>query len=99
MGDDPPRHSWRAYLSSVGYRYGALHRRIRRALLEADPRCRECGQPGSHADHKTPLCLGGETKIENMQILCVRCSRSKTAREANHMRWKVHKPKKSGGRK
>lgn len=28
-------------------------------------------------DHKTPICLGGDNSIDNLQLLCRRCNRSK----------------------
>lgn len=89
MDGSKPLTGWRAYVARVGQRYGATHRRIRREMMAEDPTCRKCGAPGDQADHIKPLCLGGETKRENMQLLCTPCARTKTALEANHVRHHV----------
>ena len=54
---------------------------IRRAVFERDGgRCVECG--GSfdlQYDHVIPFSLGGATTVENLQLLCADCNRSKGA--------------------
>lgn len=86
-----PRHNWTRFLAARGAinrdPYGSAHKRIRRELIAEDPNCRRCGKLGSHADHKLAICMGGETTKENMTLLCLSCSRSKTAQEGNFVRW------------
>lgn len=39
--------------------------------------CPYCGDPVKEIDHKQPLSKGGEHAIENLQMLCLDCNRSK----------------------
>lgn len=58
--------------------------RLRALVLMRDgARCQLCGatvQSGAtlHVDHKTPWSKGGETVIENLQILCEQCNIGKS---------------------
>ena len=58
--------------------------RLRALVLMRDgARCQLCGatpQDGSklHVDHITPWAKGGETTIENLQILCAKCNIGKS---------------------
>jgi Homing endonuclease associated repeat/HNH endonuclease len=58
--------------------------RLRALVLMRDgARCQMCGatvQSGAtlHVDHKTPWSKGGETVIENLQILCEQCNIGKS---------------------
>lgn len=84
-------HRWRPIGSTAQRGYGALHVRIRKALLREEPNCRECAKegrttPASHADHIVPKCLGGLNERSNYQPLCLAHSRSKTGREGAMMR-------------
>jgi hypothetical protein len=52
-------------------------------LMRDGAQCRLCGatpQSGArlHVDHVTPWSLGGETVIENLQILCEQCNIGKS---------------------
>jgi 5-methylcytosine-specific restriction enzyme A len=48
--------------------------------------CRACGRTTApddgHADHATPLHLGGPDTLDNLQWLCHDCHASKTSAEA-----------------
>ena len=54
---------------------------IRRAVFERDGgRCVECGGGFDlQYDHVIPFSLGGATTVENLQLLCADCNRSKGA--------------------
>src|SRR3546814_12971868 len=61
-------HRWRPVYSRHARGYGAMHDRIRRALLRDEPHCRECRKEGraskaTQADHIVSPCLGGSDKI------------------------------------
>ena len=47
--------------------------------------CAECGARGGglilEIDHVVPLSLGGEDDTTNLQLLCWRCHKNKTARD------------------
>ena len=73
-------------------------------LLEQEGKCARCGKEikGSHAaesrrpvhscilDHIRPLAMGGDQwDVHNLQVLCARCNRIKTARDMGAIaRWK-----------
>lgn len=62
--------------------YDRAHERLRRLVLAEEPVCQACGRaPATVSDHVVPLSAGGRTVRENLQGLCGRCSRSKSARE------------------
>ena len=54
---------------------------IRRAVFERDGgRCVDCGGNFDlQYDHVIPFSLGGATTVENLQLLCADCNRSKGA--------------------
>lgn len=66
---------------------GAAKARLRRSTLARDSwTCRGCGvvdRSGRslQADHITPLSLGGDNSLENMQTLCVECHSKKSKME------------------
>ena len=41
--------------------------------------------PNCDADHIIPICLGGKTVMNNMQLLCVQCHRNKSACESRQL--------------
>ena len=60
-------------------------------LQRQDGKCNCCGEcirlypsPDCDADHILGVAKGGQTTTENMQLLCVRGHRSKTAKEARN---------------
>ena len=68
----------------------AVHRKIwseaikRRIACEQDYKCAICKQqlpPVWHADHKIPLHIKEDNRIENCQILCALCHAEKTQME------------------
>ena len=68
--------------------YGTLHRKLRRELLKDSPLCElGCGRPATVADHRKPMCLGGETVPANLAAVCQPCHARKSALEANYVRW------------
>lgn len=47
-------------------------------------RCACCGvslKEGYHRDHKTPLALGGDNSIGNIELLCARCNTRKNSKD------------------
>ena len=64
---------------SRGYRSSAWPR-IRARFLRAHPDCARCGQPAQSVDHIVSKARGGTDDEENLQALCDRCHRAKTAR-------------------
>jgi 5-methylcytosine-specific restriction protein A len=63
--------------------YGYQHRKLREQVAAEEPACICCGSadPIWHLDHITPLAHGGTTERTNVQRLCLRCSKAKTATE------------------
>lgn len=59
-----------------------ISREIRRAVFERDGGwCIECGSNFDlQYDHVIPVALGGNSSIENLQLVCSRCNQSKGAR-------------------
>lgn len=88
----PPhrRHNFGKPRPSSERGYGKVHQKLRRELLKDSPPCEHgCGRPATVADHRVPLCLGGQTVKENMAAVCEPCHRTKSSREANYIRWHV----------
>ena len=50
---------------------------LRRAVLERDGFCQECGEPAEHVDHITSLAMGGSNDVSNLRALCAACNLSK----------------------
>lgn len=44
-----------------------------RAVRERDQVCRTCGEEGTDFDHILPVADGGQTTLENLQLLCHPC--------------------------
>lgn len=58
----------------------AIPRDVRRRVRQQP--CAKCGAPPpSEVDHIVPLQFGGEDNEANLQPLCVRCHKRKTARQ------------------
>ena len=66
----------------------SLSRRVRLAVLDrAGHRCEQCGEPRwvsgwLEVDHVRPVEDGGADDLDNLQALCARCHRRKTAAAA-----------------
>jgi HNH endonuclease len=58
-----------------------IPREVRRAVFERDGgKCIQCGSTFDlQYDHVIPVALGGATTLENLQLLCADCNRSKGA--------------------
>jgi hypothetical protein len=58
-----------------------IPREVRRVVFERDGgKCVECGSTFDlQYDHVIPVALGGATTVENLQLLCSDCNRSKGA--------------------
>lgn len=96
MNDDDKRNDWLKYPPRRRRPPPPPEwRKMARRLLAAKPRC-GCGAPATEVDHIKPKCLGGSDDPANAAPICRPCHLKKTAREANHMRWHVHRtpPKK-----
>lgn len=79
-----PTHGRARYRgSSTKQGYGSTWRNGPRAeVMATEHCCRMCGahgQPDDHADHIVPRRQGGSDERANLQRLCGRCHRSKTA--------------------
>lgn len=66
--------------------------KIRQCLIDQSCSCNYCGElfvGGNYEiDHVHPLVLGGMHSTDNLQLLCVRCNRSKGSRtEAEFLGW------------
>lgn len=56
--------------------------------------CPYCDKPVKEIDHKTPLIKGGEHSLENLEMLCMDCNRSKHDMTAEEFReFKKAEPK------
>lgn len=74
--------AWHKHRPDTAHHYRGPYRRIRKRLLAGDPDCAICGErPARIADHRTPICMGGETTEANLPAICPPCSMSKTGRE------------------
>lgn len=74
---------WRArhgYLFRKRPARNAIPKRIRKRVLR-EGKCRVCGSPKRlEVDHIIPVSRGGSDDIENLQPLCLKCNRSKSAK-------------------
>jgi len=67
--------------------YGHVWRKIRAQVLERDAylcvACKQAGRfvPATDVDHIMPKSKGGTDELENLQSLCKKCHRTKTANE------------------
>lgn len=53
-------------------------RDTRNAFIAANPRCCECGEPATVADHKTRIAEGGDKLAwSNLQPMCQKCHNKK----------------------
>ena|SRR6185312_12441388 len=63
-------------------RYRAKAARITRpqirAVMERDKVCRMCSGPATDIDHIIPVSRGGQTEMENLQLLCRPCHHQKS---------------------
>ena len=52
-----------------------------RAVMERDLVCQACGELGRDVDHIIPVSMGGQTEMENLQLLCQPCHFLKSGNE------------------
>jgi HNH endonuclease len=83
-----PYHPERRFRSpsgaSVGadYYHGQGCQARRQLVLTRDgPTCHNCGAWGRVVDHIVPRSQGGSTNPRNLQVLCLRCSATKSGLE------------------
>lgn len=61
--------------------FGAKNIKTKHIKRKFDESCGMCTWCGSSerltVDHKTALSIGGENRLENLQILCLRCNNMK----------------------
>ncbi|MBX6752743.1 MAG: HNH endonuclease [Thermorudis peleae] len=55
--------------------YDVRYERMRRELLQAQPRCRFCGAPATEVHHIVPLARGGTNEPWNLAPVCRECHR------------------------
>lgn len=68
--------------SSTQRGYGVEHRKWRKEVLAKHPKCVDCGDPATEADHIVPTSKGGERlALENGAGRCGLCHAAKTARD------------------
>lgn len=67
--------------SSTQRGYGYAWQQRRAAYIKAHPCCAWCGKPTTDVDHVIPRSRGGSDSDSNLQPLCGRCHKQKTARE------------------
>lgn len=69
--------------------YGFAWERLRQTIMERDSfLCQPCKRNGyvtaaKQVDHITPKANGGTDDPSNLEAICVRCHKAKTARESN----------------
>lgn len=51
----------------------------------ADCQCKTGGANGLEWDHVTPLAMGGDDTLDNLQPLCRACHKAKTAQDKAHI--------------
>ncbi len=82
--------------SGKNHGYGHRWRALRAVVLERDNHlCQPCRRAGrltvaGEVDHITPRSLGGAESLENLQSICKRFRRSKTASEGATARHRGH---------
>lgn len=82
------RNDWRAYPTER--RRTGVSRKDRQRTLEAKPTCYVCKRaPSTEVDHVVPKCLGGSDGRHNLAGICRPCHLTKSAAEANFVRWHV----------
>ena len=89
--DDEKRNDWLRYPPRSRRTAPKGWHRTKREILKNTPHCGHCGGRATEVDHVKPKCLGGSDDKHNLQPICAPCHRRKTAQEANHMRWHVHR--------
>ena len=52
---------------------------IRKAVLNAEPRCRLCGAPATEVDHILPVSRGGTDDRSNLRAVCRTCNLRRNA--------------------
>jgi hypothetical protein len=88
---DGVRNGWKTH-PPQRRRTTYAEKRRHKQLLAGGPRCYICGGPADEIDHVVPLCMGGTNDPANLKPICRDpCHLSKSAREANHVRWHVRK--------
>ena len=89
-----PDDKWREFVTSYAndpanvrfetYRdeYNKLRSKIKKAVFARDQhKCRKCGATDNlEIDHIVPLVRGGSNDLNNIQILCMHCNRTKSDR-------------------
>lgn len=62
----------------MGKIFGLEPYKIKEVLARNGARCKNCGRQDTlTVDRITPILKGGTNKIENLQILCIRCNKKK----------------------
>lgn len=91
------RNDWLSY--PVAAKRRSVKASQRRKILAAQPTCYRClTAPATEVDHVVAVCLGGTDQPHNLAGICRPCHLTKSAREANHVRWHVKKvPYRKGG--
>lgn len=70
---------------------GHRWRKLRAFILNRDPICQVCRNMASQqVDHIKPIHLGGDDSHSNLQGICEKCHKEKSADEMTHLRSVQH---------
>ena len=77
--EDPDNVHYEREVHPVRYEYIRNWEEIRKSVFSRDAnKCCKCGSKKNlEVDHIKPISLGGTNDLENLQILCRKCNRTK----------------------
>jgi 5-methylcytosine-specific restriction protein A len=87
---DDARNNWLSHPPRQSRPFTGHWRKLRAQVLAEEPRCK-CGEQSVEVDHIVAKCFGGGDERANLGAICKPCHLTKSAREANVMRWHVYR--------